>query len=532
MLTFFRKIPRKTITEIVVLAVLLFWYGFFLFHKIDLTTADLGRHLKNGELVLENFSFENPVLKTNFYSYTQPEYPVINHHWLSGIAFSLVFKAAGFVGVHWFFIILSFIAFWLFFRLAKKEAGLEVAGILSLLIIPLISERTEIRPEVFSYVFCGVFLNLLWEYRENRLGWKKLLWLPLLEIFWVNLHLYFFLGPLLILIFLIEMMSRLFHGREKDVTRGLPIVFFLTILATLINPFGLQGSLAPLSIFNNYGYRLVENQSIWFLEKLGFVVNPNFLLLKIALSVLLLSFILAAKANWRRISPVNAFMAFGFTVGAVLALRNFTVFALFFLPLVAANLKVIGEKVKFPSEIKLDFFSLPRSFLLAVLGIAIFALSLAAHQSRLSAKPFGLGLFDGNEQSVQFFTSQSLKGPVFNNYDIGGYLIFYLFPKERVFVDNRPEAYSKEFFEKEYIPIQENELRWQTAQSQYGFNAIFFAWHDATPWGQQFLIERVKDKTWAPVYVDDFSIIFLKRNEQNQKIIDKFELPKDYFKVI
>jgi len=45
---------------------LFFTYGIFLVHKINLVTADLGRHLRNGE-----FLFQNPsLLFRNFYSHT------------------------------------------------------------------------------------------------------------------------------------------------------------------------------------------------------------------------------------------------------------------------------------------------------------------------------------------------------------------------------------------------------------------------------------------------------------------------------
>lgn len=108
-------------------------------------------------------------------------------------------------------------------------------------------------------------------------------------------------------------------------------------------------------------------------------------------------------------------------------------------------------------------------------------------------------------------------------------MIFYLFPRERVFVDNRPEAYSLDFFQKIYIPLQEDENKWKQGEEKYGFNAIFFSPRDATPWGQKFLVERVKDKTWAPVYYDNYAVIFLKRNEQNQEVVKKYELPREIF---
>ena len=110
--------------------------------------------------------------------------------------------------------------------------------------------------------------------------------------------------------------------------------------------------------------------------------------------------------------------------------------------------------------------------------------------------------------SLKFFEENKLKGPIFNNYDDGGYLIYGLYPKEKVFVDNRPEAYSTEFFSEDYIAIQEVDELWQKELAEYNFNVIYFYRNDLTPWGQKFLETRAKDPKWELVYSDDFFLIF------------------------
>ena len=114
----------------------------------------------------------------------------------------------------------------------------------------------------------------------------------------------------------------------------------------------------------------------------------------------------------------------------------------------------------------------------------------------------------------------NLRGPIFNNYDIGGYLIFYLYPRNQVFVDNRPEAYPADFFQNTYIPIQEDDTRWHEEARKNGFNAIFFSHRDVTPWGQTFLKNRLEDPDWAVAYLDEYSIIFVGRDSVNSGIIE------------
>ena len=90
---------KKKAFQIFIFILLISWYGLFLFDKIDLTTADLGRHIKNGELVLGG---DFGILKSNFYSYTEPDFPVINHHWGGGVIFYSIWKTTGFAGLSFF----------------------------------------------------------------------------------------------------------------------------------------------------------------------------------------------------------------------------------------------------------------------------------------------------------------------------------------------------------------------------------------------------------------------------------------------
>lgn len=140
-------------------------------------------------------------------------------------------------------------------------------------------------------------------------------------------------------------------------------------------------------------------------------------------------------------------------------------------------------------------------------------------------------MLDNINASTEFVKENKLQGPIFNNYDIGSYLIFHFYPKEKVFVDNRPEAYTTKFFQ-QYIEAQNDNRLWKQFNDRYHFNLIYFYRHDLTPWGQKFLINRVNDVSWAPIYVDNYVIIFIKKNEKNKKIIDKYQLPKEMFKIV
>ncbi|MEK7618256.1 MAG: hypothetical protein AAB410_03855 [Patescibacteria group bacterium] len=555
----FFKIPRVVLPVILVALC-----AILLAQKIDLTTADLGRHIKNGEILIHPHLASRPLqgeegektswkvrwqlLHTNFYSYTEPTQAFTNHHWLSGLVFYLIYQLAGFKGLSVLYIFLVLTAFFLFFRLAQKQSTTSVSVILAILVLPIIASRSEVRPEAFTYILFAVFFWVLWHWRQGLLSFKWLFFLPILMLFWVNLHIGFIFGFLALGLFLLEELIKdlklKLNNKAYRVlyykSRLLFIIFLLCLVAGLFNPFFIKGLLYPLNIFRNYGYLVVENQSVVFLQRLGLGNGLFFGLFKFLLVLTAISFIaLAIKQRNVKIFPFAEFI-FTAAVGvlAFLAIRNFPIFGFIFLFVVSGNIATVLPKTKHPAY----------GFLPAILAFVVLFFGLFRFWSDYTDKKagFGLGLIPNVNASAEFVKTQNISGPIFNDYDIGGYLIYHLYDyKEghplgeddplvgwRVFVDNRPEAYSTEFLQGEYVRMQDDEIFWKAQDEKYNFNMIIFSHRDYTPWAQKFLIARVQDPAWAPVFVDSYNIIFVKKSLENVELIRKYLIPKERFGII
>lgn len=499
-----------------VLVFLCLFYFYLLSTPINLATADLGRHIRNGEQLLAgNFD----LLFKNYYSYTNPDFPFINHHWLGGVVFYLVWGLSGFSGVQVLFITVNLITFCLFFYIANKYSNIYVSSLLALLIIPIIAYRTEVRPEVFSYLFAGVYYLVLKGFTEGKISKKWLFNLIPIQLIWSNTHIYFFMGFFIIGVFWLDNLIQWLYKRgikEWKYFITISIVLVMNLLVSLLNPHFLTGLFAPFNIFQNYGYRVLENQSIFFLE--GVINVPVLIYFKIILVILTLSWFYKFLRLFQRkenIDVANLIFSLAFSLLAIFQIRNLAMFGFFILVIIAVNLKTTRLEAN-------------KYLLVPVLAIT-FIFLLVINPGYWEAKVFGIGLAPGVERGTEFFKKANLKGPIFNNYDVGGYLIFEL-PKERVFVDNRPEGYPAEFFTEVYVPMQEGDEIWKQKLAEYNFNSIFFYRQDLTPWAQKFLFSRIKDPEWAPVFVDDYNIIFLKKNKENEELIKKYELPKEIFK--
>ncbi|MBN1621901.1 MAG: hypothetical protein JW871_04855 [Endomicrobiales bacterium] len=504
------------------------WFCVFLAKEIDLTRNDIGRHLKSGELIFEFIRtypldlIKSGIVNNNYFSYTYPDLPAINHQWGSGLILFIIEKISGFKGLSIFYIFLSLVTFFLFFKLSEKKSSFNIAILVSVLLIPLIADRNDINPAAFSYFFCALFYLILEKYKQGNISRKMLFVLPILGIIWVNMHVYFIIGILIVGAFLSGELISFFAGKENKL-KDYFIIFFLVILSSLINPFGLKGVLSPLHIFKNYGYRIFEYQPLCFGEYFG-AVNPNFLIFKVSFVILIISFILIITYNFQFFPTADLILSITLGVVACMDIKNFAVYGFFALPIISKNIQLgLGRKIELNSP-RIKFYL----FLFTIIAL-IFNIFRTDQYLSSYWKNIRLGIIPGNKMSARFFKTLNIQGPVLNNYDIGGYLIYYLYPEHRVFVDSRPTEYPESFFKDVYVPMLEDGDVFRYYEELYKINSIYFSYHGLAPWEQNFLIKCIHENVWVPVFADNYAIIFLKRNATNKPIIDEYEIPKDYF---
>jgi hypothetical protein len=72
--------------------------------------------------------------------------------------------------------------------------------------------------------------------------------------------------------------------------------------------------------------------------------------------------------------------------------------------------------------------------------------------------------------------------------------------------------------------MQENKDSWKIYSEKYGFNFIIFELTDITPWAQTFLSWIITDPNWPMIYKDERTAVFVKRNEINRLLIEKYAL--------
>lgn len=478
----------------------------FLNKKINLYTADIGRHIKNGEFVFKDTS----VLFTNFYSYTQPNFTVLNHHWFYGVYNYFLYFLGGFTLVSIFNGLTYAFAILFLFKTLKLKFNTFSSALAVFLLFPFFVTRTEVRPETTSFLFFSISLYLINKYLLNQINIKTLysVFIPL-QIVWINTHIFFIFNLLLLGVLFLHLLVNKSYKTAKS-------IFFLgvlTLAVSFINPFTYKAVLEPLNIFKQYGYMLVENQSLLFMQKRFW--SFIYFYFEAFLFLFFVTFLILLKSKKIKENTFYILTLLAFAILSIKFNRASPLFAFTFAPLLTF---IISKFVL-------------KAFKGAIVVLCCFIFILPTNFSPLYKGGFGVGLMPKTFNSKNFFDSNKIAGPIFNNYDIGGYLIFTQFDKEKVFVDNRPEAYPVAFFKDTYIPMQLDPKKFKKVDGEYNFNVIYFYRYDLTPWGQEFLVGLINNTDWVPVYVDNYCIIFVKDVLDNKYIIDKYKLDKSIFSV-
>lgn len=496
---------------------LLLLQGFF--HPVFELSQDLGRHIKTGEIIVQTISIPT----TNLYSYTYPNFPFVNHHWLSEVIFYQLSTFSTLEILLLFKLIIIAFAFFSIYLYSWRRYNPYIVFLCAIVYIPILFERTHIRPELFSYLLISYYGTILYRFREKST--PLLFTLPLLQLLWVNLHIYFFTGLFLIFLFFIDSCFKyrkeLTASFRKKAHYPLPpltigLVGGVSLLLSLINPNFMNGLLYPLRVFNNYGYSIEENQTIWFLW--NYSQKETIVSFVFAVVLLYLGLILTRK----KARLIDWLLALSFTVFGYFAIRNIPLFVFTtFIPFCYAYSTLFTDnKNRF-----VHFYKNKQFITLFVCTILIGILfyhtiqKIPTNANEYTVKEYG-------KNAILFYKNNNLRGPLFNNFDIGSYIEYKLYPQEKVFVDGRPEAYPSNFFKDTYIPMQEDPRIFNVISEKYKFNTIFFAHTDQTPWAQMFLHEIHKNPDWKIVYLDDAIIILTKNIPQNEEIIQKYEISK------
>lgn len=484
--------------SILLIPLLLFFAFSFLYSSDNSFNQDLGRHIKFGEIIWQTWS----VPTTNLFSYTYPNFPFVNHHWLFGVLVYLASISIGLQAVLMIKVLIILTAITITLILAKriKSVFFFSAGYFFL---HLMRGRIDLRPEIFSFLFTAITLYVLDKFAKTH---TRLVYiLPFISLAWVNTHIYFPVGIFLQAIFLGDFLFRYFAKKQKELRekiRTLGLVFLASLVCICLNPNFIVGALYPFNVFRNYGVTITENQTIATLQKIGFV-NPDFFFFYWCIFFIIVTFFIGVIRNKITLQNVGVLL-----LGIGLALQSIRGFPYVFLLCFPMILQYIDFNRK---NIWVVFGNV--LVCLVLLVESFYYLNGLYYQLTYKDATPALIVTEDAKDAMDFVVEKKLPQPIFNNFDFGSYILYRTYPDYKVFIDGRPEAYPATFFTQKYLPMQEEYKLFKQKEKEYKFQTVIFAITDQNPRTLNFLRSIIKDPDWKTVYLDRAMIVLVKSDK-------------------
>jgi len=485
---------------------------------------DLGWQLATGRWIIQN----HRIPSTEVLSYTATSQP-----WIYPVGAELIFYALFLIGGY------SLLSWMTAVACAGVTALLLcrrswISLFLATLAVPVIASRVTARAEMFTVVLFAATLALLWRHHESGNG--KLWLLPLLMLSWVNLHPGFVAGlGLLGAYMLLEVFDLFWPDRRSPALARLRQAWpwlAATVVTTLANPWGWR-------VFQIVARQqaAMDAHSQMILEWAPIPVNwPH---IAAGLSSLdsdrfyaLLCVVIVAVpiALWRRQFGAAILMA----AAAVPPLQHMRFSGLFSIVTVIVGSAVLAPVVenlgsKFPAHLCPAFSALTALLLAAVVIVsAARIVSNHVYFSGTNLESFGTGLsWWFPERAAAFIEQQQLPGRIFNSTEEGGHLSFRLGPKYLDYVDSRDIPFGTELLVRDsrLRALPPDSPQWKDEADRNDINVIVL------PIGRfqalQFfpMLKRFCDSDlWRPIYLDEVSVVFLRRRPENEALIQRLQI--------
>lgn len=496
-----------SIADILFLSV--FFYLAFYAGKGLLNDADTGWHIRTGDYILNTHS----VPRHDIFSFITPPIPWTAHEWLAEVIMAVIHRGLGLTGIAIFFSFMIALVYYLLFRLLRTYDGnILTAVLVTVLVIESSPMHWLARPHIFTHLFLIVWYILLDGYQSGRCN--RLYLLPFSMLLWVNLHGGFVTGLVLLGIYSLGNLIEAYYARGYERTtasrkaRELGAMLFLCLLACLVNPRGYHILLFPFDVVSNR----------YLMDHVQEFIAPNFhepLVVKYLLFMLIGLLALSKK----RLSAIEILLIIIFLNMALFSIRHVPLFALIVAPIIVRQAAIVlgACEGKFANLLRekgegiasVDASARGVAWLLA--GIAVVAILTATGKIH-----FGFDPRIKPVAAVEFLKREPIRGNMFNNDQIGGYIIYAAHDQYKVFFDGRSDMYGVARM-KEYNNISGFEPGWEKILAKYRITWIIF---DAKSSLSRFMLVN---PDWRLIYADKVADIFVKDIPEYRYLFDKYK---------
>jgi len=399
--------------------------------KLCVLDPDIWWHLSTGEWILRN----GQVPHSGLFTYTATNHPWMAYSWGFEVILARFFDNFSFMGLGIFGVGLTILlALSIFYMLYRISGRFWVSWALSLIVDLAFMFNVAPRPLFVSVISIAFMLALL--FQAQRTGRVQLLyWLPLIFLFWANCHIQFIYG--FGVLGLLAGVNLLQHLTES---LGWHPEFLQKPTLPVVQPLAVLGCCALVVCIGPYSYHLyhevyVLSQAKYMYRMVSELQAPNFQSYNQFLE-LLLGIAAYFSIGWRKkIDPFKLALLLCASLFAFRTWRDGWVLC------VIAGAVIIDFPVKKAEGDRAAFLTLREAAGVTLATVLLLLVSVRATDfnvrglDRAISKTYPV-------DAANFVRRTPLPGPLYNSFDFGGFLTFYL-PTYPVSIDGRTDIYGE-----------------------------------------------------------------------------------------
>jgi hypothetical protein len=463
--------------------------------------GDTGWHIRTGQWILAN----HHVPTHDLFSFSRPAAPWFAWEWLSDVIYALAFEAAGLKGIVLMAgATIAAIATLILRYTVWRGANALVAAFTTLACVGASSMHFLARPHLFTMLLLPVCLWMVEADRRKHTHW---LWaLVPITALWTNLHGGFvvFLACVALLVAACAIEAALGKNRRSEIRRyGM-----------------LLGACAAASLVNPYGLQL--HVHIWQYLRADWIRNivqefqaPTFRNEgQLQFEALLVAGLIATGYLLRRRMLVEALWVVFLAHSSLTSVRHAPLYAMVAAPLVACLVSdgwkdaVAEAKKNSAARILCELGAdLAGGFRRTSLWPALLILGLAGMGAPLQwPHDFPSVMFP--TAMVTRHTDVIASGRLLTPDQWGDYIIYHLYPRQKVYVDGRSDFYGEQMGQ-EYLELLNASYGWKQILARRAFRVALLPvnwplasilkldpeWRVVADDGQAILLERVSRPT-------------------------------------
>ena len=507
-----------------------FFAMIFIITASQIFSSGIWRSLITGKYILQTKIFPYK----DIFSFTA-ENNWIAYSWLAEIIFYKI-SLFGFYWLTLFRAVLVTLTFVIVFKACYNRTE-SFPGTLFIILLSFLASILDPffmeRAPLFSFLFVAIYGFILSEYKYKK---KDYLWvIPVIMVLWVNMHVLFVMGFVILFLFVVGESIETFllakkmkeenknEYKEKiNLTpkqiRKLGKIILWSFLVCFLNPYGYY---VFVQIFEYVG-----KEYVWVidpgLQSCNFHATEIFLF-----EILFFLCIVSVFFSLRTLDLASLFIFLFFMHHALHSCREVPFFCIvvpiFLAPYFKYSFTCVESKLKKIFKFLFHFFHFEEKSKTIITVFLMIGLFIQILSFKNLIPPFN------NEQvkkmtqevspinAINFIEQNHLLPNMFNPVDWGGYISYQLYPQYKIAADYRIHIYSKDFWE-DYFKVKKVRSGWREVFDKYKINFVI--------WNKESCLTKVLmiDKNWKLIYNDEVAVVFIRDCSLNEAIITKFSI--------